>query len=29
MNNDQEYSQEYPLGGQIEPYDIIREQELK
>lgn len=24
----QEYSEDYPLGGMIEPYDIEREKEL-
>ena len=28
IDNEQEYSEDYPLGGMIEIYDIIREQEL-
>lgn len=28
MNNEQEYSEDYPIGGMVEPYDIEREQEL-
>lgn len=26
--SDQQYSEDYPLGGMIEPYDIEREKEL-